>query len=137
MFEAFDVDSTAGYFSVILVAFIIGFTTETLSVVQSSYDQRTTAKVRKSKTKQRQMRCCQGIVLVMRVFCSYLCMLSVMTYNVGVMFAVVGGLGVSYFLMGFQPAEIIIASRSLQTSDAESIGLLGKSGKSESKSSCH
>ena len=45
LFEAFDVQSNSGYFSVLLVAFIIGFTTETLSVVQDKLDQQITAKV--------------------------------------------------------------------------------------------
>ena len=35
-------------------------------------------------------------------------MLAVMTYNVGCVLAVVGGLALSYFILGFSPAEVIV-----------------------------
>ena len=39
LFESYDVTSATGYFSVLLVAFIFGFLTETLSIVQDRFDQ--------------------------------------------------------------------------------------------------
>ena len=33
LFESYDVDSSTGYFGVIMVAFILGFVCETLSIV--------------------------------------------------------------------------------------------------------
>ena len=39
---------------------------------------------------------------------SYLCMLAVMTYNVGILLCVVGGLACAYFILGFSPAEVIV-----------------------------
>ena len=128
LFSAFDVNSTSGYFSVILVAFIIGFTAETLSVVQSRLDQQITAKVKQTGEKQRGKRFSLGMVYLLRVFASYLCMMSVMTYNVGILFAVVVGLCLSYFLMGFQPAEVIVVSNTRESTfkdtATESAGLL-------------
>ena len=38
LFESYDVTSASGYFSVLLVAFIFGFLTETLSIVQDRFD---------------------------------------------------------------------------------------------------
>ena len=38
LFESYDVQSTSGYFSVLLVSFILGFMTETLSIVQDRLD---------------------------------------------------------------------------------------------------
>ena len=35
-------------------------------------------------------------------------MLAVMTYNVGVLIAVVTGLSLAYMIVGFQPAEVIV-----------------------------
>ena len=42
-------------------------------------------------------------------------MLTVMTYNAGVILCVVFGLATGYFVLGFSPAEIIIAPRSNAT----------------------
>ena len=39
-------------------------------------------------------------------------MLAVMTYNVGVLFAVVLGLAAAYLILGFSPAEVIIKQKS-------------------------
>ena len=39
LFKDYDVDSTSGYFGVLLVAFVIGFMTETCSIVQDKLDQ--------------------------------------------------------------------------------------------------
>ena len=39
LFESYDVTSGSGYFSVLLVSFIFGFLTETLSIVQDRFDQ--------------------------------------------------------------------------------------------------
>ena len=46
LFKEYDVDSTSGYFSVILVAFVIGFATETLAIMQDKLDQQITSKIR-------------------------------------------------------------------------------------------
>ena len=122
LFNAFDVNSTSGYFSVILVAFIIGFTAETLSVVQSRLDQQITASIKSTGQKQRGKRLSLGMVYLLRVFASYLCMMSVMTYNVGILFAVVVGLCLSYFLMGFQPAEVIVVSNTRESTFTKETG---------------
>lgn len=70
-------------------------------------------------TKLRGKRCSLGILFILRMWLSYLCMLAVMTYNVGILLAVVGGLAVGYLVLGFQPAEIVVmgASRSANNSD--------------------
>ena len=39
LFDSYDVTSGSGYFSVLLVSFIFGFLTETLSIVQDRFDQ--------------------------------------------------------------------------------------------------
>ena len=39
LFESYNVTSSSGYFSVLLVSFIFGFLTETLSIVQDRFDQ--------------------------------------------------------------------------------------------------
>ena len=46
LFDSYDVTSGTGYFSVLLVAFIFGFLTETLSIVQDRLDQQITARIR-------------------------------------------------------------------------------------------
>ena len=46
LFKEYDVTSSSGYFSVILVSFIIGFVTETLAIVQDKLDQQITNKIR-------------------------------------------------------------------------------------------
>ena len=46
LFKEYDVSSTSGYFSVILVSFVIGFVTETLAIVQDKLDQQITSKIR-------------------------------------------------------------------------------------------
>lgn len=46
LFKEYDVSSTSGYFSVILVSFVIGFATETLAIVQDKLDQQITSKIR-------------------------------------------------------------------------------------------
>ena len=46
LFKEYDVSSASGYFSVILVSFIIGFVTETLAIVQDKLDQQITSKIR-------------------------------------------------------------------------------------------
>ena len=38
LFDSYDVQSASGYFSVLLVSFIFGFMTETLSIVQDRFD---------------------------------------------------------------------------------------------------
>ena len=38
LFESYDVQTASGYFSVLLVSFIFGFMTETLSIVQDRLD---------------------------------------------------------------------------------------------------
>ena len=53
-------------------------------------------------------RLTQGLLIILRVWFSYLCMLAVMTYNVGCVLAVVGGLALSYAILGFSPAEVIV-----------------------------
>ena len=53
-------------------------------------------------------RCSQGFVFLLRMLFSYLCMLAVMTYNVGILLCVVGGLACAYFILGFSPAEVIV-----------------------------
>ena len=45
-----------------------------------------------------------------------MCMLAVMTYNVGIMLCVVGGLALAYFSLGFQPAEVIVIQNTLMES---------------------
>ena len=40
-------------------------------------------------------------------------MLSVMTYNVGIMFCTVGGLAVAYLILGFNPAEVIVIQNTM------------------------
>merc|ERR1712216_206314 len=84
LFQSYDVQSNTGYFSVLLVSFIFGFLCETLSVVQDRFDQQITSKVRELHHKHRARRCTQGLIFILRVWFSYLCMLAVMTYNVGV-----------------------------------------------------
>ena len=38
LFKEYDVSSTSGYFSVILVCLVIGFATETLAIMQDKFD---------------------------------------------------------------------------------------------------
>ncbi len=38
LFESYDVDTSTGYFGVCMVAFIFGFVTETLSILQDRMD---------------------------------------------------------------------------------------------------
>ena len=38
LFDSYNVTSNSGYFSVLLVSFIFGFLTETLSIVQDRFD---------------------------------------------------------------------------------------------------
>ena len=40
-------------------------------------------------------------------------MLAVMTYNLGVVACVVGGLATSYMILGFTPAEVIVVQNTL------------------------
>ena len=49
LFESYNVTSGSGYFSVLLVSFIFGFMTETLSIVQDRFDQQITSKVKDSQ----------------------------------------------------------------------------------------
>ena len=44
-----------------------------------------------------------------------MCMLAVMTYNVGVVLCVVFGLATSYFILGFTPAEVIVIQNTLNS----------------------
>mgnify|MGYP000048853415 CR=1 FL=1 len=39
LFDSYNVNTDTGYFSVLLVSFIFGFMTETLSIVQDRFDQ--------------------------------------------------------------------------------------------------
>ena len=110
LFESFDVKDSTGYFGVCLVSFIIGFTTETLSIVQDKMDQKISSDVRENKQKKRSQRLQQGLVFLFRMFFSYLCMLAVMTYNVGILLCVTFGLAAAYFILGFSPAEVIVVA---------------------------
>ena len=65
----------------------------------------------------RGMRCTQGLFFMLRLWCSYMCMLAVMTYNVGVLLAVVLGLASAYFILGFSPTEIVV----IQTPSSKAI----------------
>ena len=58
-------------------------------------------------------RCAQGIIFILRMWFSYLCMLAVMTYNLGVIACVVGGLATAYMVLGFTPAEVIVIQNTL------------------------
>ena len=120
LFKSYNVTTGKGYFSVLLVAFIFGFMTETLSIVQDRLDQFITAKVRESKVKFRGQRLSQGFVFILRVWLSYCCMLAVMTYNVGVIFAVILGLTTGYFILGFTPSEVIVLENTLNADLKES-----------------
>ena len=46
LFKEYDVSSTSGYFSVILVCLVIGFATETLAIMQDKFDQQITSQIR-------------------------------------------------------------------------------------------
>ena len=46
LFKEYDVSSTSGYFSVILVSLVIGFATETLAIMQDKLDQQITSQIR-------------------------------------------------------------------------------------------
>ena len=61
------------------------------------------------------MRFVQGFVHGLRIWFSLMLMLAVMTYNAGVILSVVFGLAAGYLVLGFSPAEIIIAPKSNQT----------------------
>ena len=101
LFSSYVVDSRPGYFGVCMVALAIGFVTEALSIYQDRLDQQISSKITEEKQKMRALRCSQGLVFVARMFFSYLCMLSVMTYNIGIIFCIIGGLGAAYFIFGF------------------------------------
>ena len=58
-------------------------------------------------------RCAQGVIFILRIWFSYLCMLAVMTYNLGVICCVVGGLAAAYMILGFTPAEVIVIQNTL------------------------
>ena len=47
-------------------------------------------------------------------------MLAVMTYNVGVIFAVILGLTTGYFILGFTPSEVIVLENTLNADLKES-----------------
>ena len=51
----------------------------------------------------------QGIIAFLKLYFSYLTMLSVMTYNVGILLAVVAGLSSAYFILGFQPTKVRVS----------------------------
>ena len=112
IFDSFDVTDDSGYFAVLLSAFILGFLTESLSVAQDKLDQKITSEVSNRLSRLRGKRCTQGILFIMRLWLSYMCMLAVMTYNVGVLFSVIGGLAIGYLVLGFQPAEVVVMSSS-------------------------
>ena len=113
LFKSYDVHTDTGYFGVCVVAFFIGFVTELLSVLQDRIDQQVSSKIREEQRKQRNKRFSQGLVFLFRVFMSYICMLAVMTFNVGIMLCVASGLAVAYFILGFQPAEVIVVQNTL------------------------
>ena len=120
MLESYVVNSDTGYFGVCMVAFFFGFVTETLSIVQDRLDQQISSKIKEEQRKMRARRCSQGFVFLLRMFFSYLCMLAVMTYNVGIMFCVVGGLAVAYFILGFTPAEVIVIQNTMVMNGSQS-----------------
>ena len=96
-----------------MVALAFGFVAEALSIYQDRLDQQISSKIKEEGQKMRALRCTQGLVLVARMFFSYLCMLSVMTYNVGIMLCTVGGLAVAYLILGFNPAEVIVIQNTM------------------------
>jgi len=113
LFKDFEVSSNTGYFGVCMISFLIGFVTETLSIMQDRLDQQISSKIREEQRKMRARRCSQGLVFLLRMFFSYLCMLAVMTYNVGILFCTVGGLALAYFILGFSPAEVIVIQNAM------------------------
>ena len=70
--------------------------------------------INKSLKKERGRRCVQGFVFLLRVWLSYISMLAVMTYNVGVICAVVLGLASGYLILGFAPAEILVINDTMK-----------------------
>ena len=113
LFERYSVDNSAGYFGVCMVAFFFGFITETLSIVQDQIDQKTSARLKEDRQRLRMSRLYQALICAFRVWFSYFCMLSIMTFNAGIMFCVVAGLAVAYFILGFSPAEVIVLQNTL------------------------
>ena len=108
LFANYSVDTDTGYFGACMVSFFFGFVCETLAIILDRLDQQTFSKLKQEQRMLRGKRCSQGFVYMLQMLFAYFCMLAVMTYNLGILFCVVGGLAFAYFLLGFSPAEMIV-----------------------------
>lgn len=106
--EQFDVQSSGQYCIVMLVAFTLGFLTESLNIIIDSYDKSTTQQLISEASVQTNRRIVSLAMFSARLLCAYLCMLTVMTYNLGLLVAVVLGLTTAFVFFGFKPTKVTL-----------------------------
>ena len=87
-------DNGGAYFACLLLTFLIGFSIELLSTLKVQNEFLSTG------------------LFALRLFLSYITMMIVMTYNVGLLLAACFGLSTGYFLCGF--GQVVIAPNSVK-----------------------
>ena len=108
IFESLDVQTSGQYCGILAVAFTLGFTTELLSILINNYDQVTSQKVLNEKKLHQKRRLLSMALFGVRLFCAYLCMLTAMTYNGGLLIAVVLGMTSAYTTFGIQETKVYL-----------------------------
>ena len=110
LFEKFNSETTGEYVICVLITFIMAFCIEGLNSLRYSMQAETYTKIQESLASENpeevyKVSCMQRFkimgVYFLSLFFSYMLMLIVMTFNVGLFVATIMGLTAGYFVFGF------------------------------------
>lgn len=110
LISKWSVQDAAHYWFALAGCVLIGFFVEALSVFVNKLEANAKTQMKLHGNMQTKIRAWQMIANIVRLFLSYMLMLAVMTFNVGILLASVLGLTLGYLFLGFAEISIDITN---------------------------